>query len=69
MELDTIMQAVGSLGFPIAAFFLMWKTLGDEQQSHKDEVRGMTEAVNNNTQALLRLAERMNREERKNLDD
>lgn len=62
MELNTLVQLIGSLGFPIvmcgALFWKMNKT--DEQ--HKEEMAKMSEALNNNTKAILKLTEKLERE-------
>lgn len=55
MDMQTILQAVGTVGFPIVAcaamFWLNYKT----GQQHREEMKQMTDAVNNNTQAIIKL--------------
>lgn len=62
MDVNSLIQLVGSLGFPIVAcgalFWLMVKS--DEQ--HKEEMNKMSEALNNNTSALVKLTERLDKE-------
>lgn len=62
MDVNSLIQLVGSLGFPIvmcgALFYHMVKS--DEQ--HKEEMNKMSEALNNNTSALVRLTERLEKE-------
>ncbi len=64
MDVQTILQAVGSVGFPIVAcaamFWLNYKT--DER--HREEMNKITEAVNNNTSAITKLTSEL--EEKKN---
>lgn len=58
---DTTMvsQFVTTVGFPIAAYCLLfWKMLKEDQQ-HEDEMNKMVAALNNNTVALTKLSERM----------
>lgn len=60
---ETIMQLIGSYGFPIIMCLLMYKTMNDnnerhEQQisdlndKHKEEMTELTTAVNNNTNVM-----------------
>ena len=55
MDVTQIMQAIGTLGFPIVACCALFYYLNKEQESHKDEMRAVTEALNRNTEALLEL--------------
>lgn len=64
MDMQTILQAVGSVGFPIVAcgamFWLNYKT----GERHREEMNKITEAVNNNTLAITKLTSEL--EEKKN---
>lgn len=55
MDIQTILQAVGSVGFPIVAcgamFWLNYKT----GERHREEMNKMTDALNNNTLAITKL--------------
>lgn len=55
MDATQIMQAIGSLGFPIVACCALFYYLNKEQQSHKEEMSAVTDALNRNTDALLEL--------------
>ena len=66
--MSSIAQFITSLGFPIAACILMGyyiklqtdyyrSDVKDLQAQHKDEMLQVTEAVNNNTKALLQLSD------------
>ena len=68
--METWAQVVGSLGFPIVACFgLAWyvkyttdqnnKEVKEMRQEHKDEIKSVTEAVNNNTIALQKLIDHL----------
>ena len=59
MDLTVITQMISQVGFPIACCIVMFMTLTREQESHKSEMSAIVEAVNNNTIALTKLAERM----------
>lgn len=55
MDVNQIMQAIGTLGFPIVACCALFYYLNKEQESHKSEMSAVTEALNRNTDALLEL--------------
>lgn len=59
MDLNTVMTAISSLGFPIAMCIAMFWYMTKQTETHKEEVAKMTEALNNNTLALSRLEMKM----------
>lgn len=59
MEVTEITQLILNLGFPIVACIALFKRMGDQDRQHKEEMDKITEALNNNTVAITRLAERM----------
>ena len=62
MDINSLIQLVGSLGFPIVACgALFWRMVKSDEQ-HKEEMNKMSEALNNNTSALLKLTERLDKE-------
>lgn len=62
MDVNLLIQLVGSLGFPIVACgALFWRMVKSDEQ-HKEEMSKMSEALNNNTNALVKLTERLDRE-------
>lgn len=74
MEFNTIITAIGSLGFPIVACCAMayfFAKVNDNyrndikelQKGHTEEMAKMTEAVNNNTLVIQKLIERMGKDE------
>ena len=71
--MDGIVQIISTVGFPIVACLLLgWyvkyqtdsyrSEVQDLQKDHREEVQRMTEAINNNTLALTKLCERMDKE-------
>lgn len=73
MDFNMIIAAIGSLGFPIiACLCLGWyvKYMTDNsnarmdniQKEHKEEVTKMTEALQNNTLAIQRLCDKLDKE-------
>ena len=62
MDVNTLIQIVGSLGFPIVACgALFWRMVKSDEQ-HKEEMNKISEALNNNTSALVKLTERLDKE-------
>lgn len=59
MDLNNITQIIGSLGFPIVACIAMFMQMNKQVENHKTEMDRITEALNNNTVALTKLAERI----------
>jgi len=55
MDINAIVQAISTVGFPIAACCIMFWYLQKEQESHKVEMNTVTEALNKNTLALTEL--------------
>ena len=62
MDVNSLIQLVGSLGFPIVACgALFWRMVKSDEQ-HKEEMNKISEALNNNTNALVKLTERLDKE-------
>lgn len=70
MDFSALVQAVTSLGFPVVCCgAVMWyvKYLTDSNKAeiddmtiqHREEMQQITQAVQNNTEALIRLTERL----------
>ncbi len=57
--MDQIMQYIAQLGFPIVAFLLMWSELGKEREAHDNEMAKLAAVISNNTQALIRLTDKL----------
>ena len=62
MDSNTIIQLVGSLGFPIVMCgALFWRMVKSDEQ-HKAEMDKLSEALNNNTIALTKLSDNLDKE-------
>lgn len=70
MDIQTIATLIGTLGFPIVAccgmayFFAKVNDnyrndIKEIQANHKEEISGMTEAINNNTLVIQKLVDKM----------
>ena len=57
MDITVFTQLIGTVGFPIAcviAMFFMWNK---EREDHKSEIDQVRAALENNTQALIKIEE------------
>lgn len=62
MDANTIIQLVGSLGFPIVMCgALYWRMLKSDEQ-YKAEMDKLSEALNNNTIALTKLSDKFEKD-------
>ena len=57
--MDSWVQIIQTLGFPIAVAFAMFWQNTKLQEQHKEEVTKITEALNNNTIALTELKDKI----------
>lgn len=55
MDATSIVNLIGSLGFPIVCCIALFSYMTKQREEHKQEMAQMTEALNNNTLALSRL--------------
>lgn len=71
--MNDIAQIISAIGFPIVAaigcaYFVKWqyeqnqKQIEDMRKEHKEEVTNMTKAIENNTIAITRLVEKLDKE-------
>ena len=62
MDANTIIQLVGSLGFPIVMCgALFWRMVKSDEQ-HKEEMDKLSAALNNNTIAITNLSDKLDKE-------
>ena len=64
MDFNTIITAIGSLGFPIVACILMGYMFIRFTDNYRADIKSMTEIVNNNTIALNKLIDKLDKESR-----
>lgn len=61
MDANTIIQIVGSLGFPVVMCgALFWRQVKSDEQ-HNEEMNKLSEALNNNTQAIIKLSDKLDK--------
>lgn len=59
MDISMITQLISQLGVPVALLIATFCLLEKERTDHKEEVKNLTTAVENNTVVLTKLLERM----------
>ena len=59
MDTSAIVQLTSSLGFPIACCIAMFWQNNKLNESHKEEVSKLNEAINNNTIALNHIIDKL----------
>lgn len=75
MDITAIMQAISSLGFPIVACIaIAWyfnkvnenyrNDIKELSSQNKEQLEKLTEAISNNTVAVARLVDKLDKEER-----
>ena len=75
MDVNGIVTLVGSLGFPIVAciglgLYVKYQTdnnnkeVSEMRKEHQEEINKVTEALNNNTLALQRLCDKLDKGEK-----
>ena len=64
-DVSWITDLISSVGFPIfVTLYLLWQG-NKEEQTHKEEVNKLSEALNNNTLVLQRIVDKLdNRSEK-----
>lgn len=59
MDVNVITSLIGSLGFPIACCIALFWYMTKMAKQHKEEMDKMSEAINNNTNVMNRLIEKI----------
>ena len=54
-NLDLIVQAIGSIGFPIVMTLIMFYFLNKEQENHKAEMNELKDVIAGNNEVLAQL--------------
>ena len=60
MDAETIIKIVSTLGFPIVACIALFWYMTRQAESHRQEMDGLKESLNENTTVLTSLKEIMN---------
>lgn len=57
--MDQLVSLISNVGFPIFACIMMFKSMEKEQENHKEESDKWVEALNNNTNVMKELLNRL----------
>lgn len=63
MDYQLVLQAITTVGFPIAMCLLLFWYIREQSENHKEEIGKLSEAVNNNTLIIQRLTDILDRKE------
>lgn len=59
MDIQSVTQMIGALGFPIAACIAMFYQMNKQGEQHKQEMDAVKDALNNNTLVLQKLVDKL----------
>ena len=59
MDLSRVTEFINGVGFPIACVAAMFWMQNQEREQHRQEAENFAEAINNNTQVVTRILERL----------
>lgn len=59
MDYGEFINLVSSLGFPIVCCFALWKSNEKNNELHHKEVDELRKAIENNTQVMIQISERL----------
>ena len=62
MDANAIITTIQAVGFPIAACVALYLHIIHQDADHKEEVNQLRDAINNNTQVMQRLLDRLGKE-------
>ena len=59
MDITTISQVVGTVGFPIACCIYLIYTNGKNGEKHDEEIEKLRVTIDNNTKAMIKLCNKL----------
>lgn len=63
MDYQTIVQIISNNGFPIIMCLLLYRQMLSSEEAHKQEIEGLKESINANTNAMNALLQTIERKE------
>ena len=60
MEFESVLQAITTVGFPIVMCLVLLWYINKMVDSHKEETKAFTDALNKNTTVLERVCDKLN---------
>lgn len=55
MDVNALTTLIGSLGFPVVMCIIIFLQMQKNEEAHKEEIKQLTEAVQNNTVAIVEM--------------
>ena len=59
MDISIVTEFINGVGFPIACVTAMFWMQNQEREQHRQEAEKFAEAINNNTQVMTRILEKL----------
>lgn len=59
MDISIVTEFINDVGFPIACVAVMFWMQNQEREQHRQEAEKFAEAINNNTQVMTRILEKV----------
>lgn len=59
MDISNVTEFINGVGFPIACVVAMFWMQNREREQHRQEAEKFAEAINNNTQVMTRILEKL----------
>lgn len=59
MDISAITQLISNVGFPVACTIALFYFWNKERESHKEEMNTLKDAINNNTQVMQRVVDKL----------
>ena len=59
MDVNSIVQIISQIGFPIAVCLICFWYIKKMQDDHKEEMNKMSEAIHNNTMVMQKLVDKI----------
>lgn len=59
MEITELTNLISTVGFPIIMCFIMFRYMEENDDKREAESKELREAINNNTQAMIRLIDKI----------
>lgn len=63
--MDFLLELISNVGFPIAVCVYLLYNQNKERDAHKDETMGFVTAINNNTEVIRKLTDKLDEMEDK----
>ena len=63
MDVNTIAALISSVGFPIVVACYLLLNQKESAKQHEEESKGFIQAIDNNTQAITRLLDKLDKED------